>query len=128
MVSLTPGPALTFGQSIQTVFRKYAEFSGRASRSEFWWFTLFSALVSAGLSAIFGGLSVAWFFAVIVPSLAVGVRRLRDAGLSWAWLFFLLLPFVGLIVLAVLLAQPATGPHNVVTDVPPGRVPPTPSV
>lgn len=128
MTTMTPAPEMSFGQAIQTVFRKYAEFSGRASRSEFWWFTLFSALVYFGTGALFSGLSVAWFFAAIVPSLAVGVRRLRDAGLSWAWLFFLLLPFVGLIVLAVLFAQPAKLPHNVVTDVPPGRVPPTTSV
>lgn len=124
---MTPAPALNFGEAIQSVFRKYAEFTGRASRSEFWWFTLFSTLVFFGTSSIFAGLSGAWFFAVIVPSLAVGVRRLRDAGLSWAWLFFLLLPIVGLIVLAVLFAQPPQATPRVVTDVPPGRVPPTAS-
>ena len=118
---------MTFGQSIQTVFRKYAEFSGRASRPEYWWFTLFSVLVSAALSSIFAGLGAAWGFAVLLPSLAVAVRRLRDAGLGWAWLFFLLLPFVGLIVLAVLLAQP-TKPEPVVADTPPTRIPPEPSV
>jgi Predicted membrane protein len=113
---------MTFGQSIQTVFRKYAEFNGRASRSEFWWFALFSTLVSLGLSSIFPGLAGAWFFAVLLPSFAVSVRRLRDAGLAWQWLFFILLPFVGAIILIVLYAQPSK-PEAVVTEVPPTRVP-----
>ena len=116
---------MTFGQSIQTVFRKYAEFNGRASRSEFWWFVLFSALVGGALSSIFPGLGAAWSFAVLLPSLAVSVRRLRDAGLAWQWLFFVLLPFVGAIILIVLYTQP-TKPEAVVTDVPPTRVPPEP--
>ena len=118
---------MTFGRSIQTVFRKYAEFSGRATRPEFWWFTLFSVLVSGALSSVYGGLGAAWGFAVLLPSLAVSVRRLRDAGLSWGWLFFALLPFVGLVVLAVLLAQPSK-PEPVVSDVPPTRLPPEPTV
>lgn len=117
---------MTFGQSIQMVFRKYAEFSGRASRSEFWWFALFSFLVSGATGSLFPGLAGAWFFAVIVPSLAVSVRRLRDAGLGWGWLFFLLLPFVGLVVLAILLAQPSRPEPVVATEVPPTRVPSQP--
>jgi len=103
---------MNFGQSIETVFRKYAEFHGRASRPEFWWFILFTALVSSVLSAmnvwtpwgtiqIGSSLAGAWSVAVLVPTLAVTVRRLRDAGRSWAELFWLLLPIAGLIVLIV---------------------------
>ncbi len=117
---------MTFGQSIQTVFRKYAEFTGQASRSEFWWFALFSTLVSLGLSSIFPGLAGAWFFAVLLPSFAVSVRRLRDAGLGWQWLFFLLLPVVGAIILIVLYAQPSTVATEA-AEVPPTRIPPEPT-
>ena len=103
---------MTFQQSIVTVFRKYAEFGGRASRPEFWWFVLFTTLVSAVLNGanvltpqgtIYLGstLSGLWSLAVLLPSLAVTVRRLRDAGRSWAELFWLLLPLVGMIVLIV---------------------------
>jgi hypothetical protein len=96
---------MTFGQAIGTVFRKYADFDGRASRPEFWWFVLFSTLVSAGLSSLFSGLAGAWFFAVLLPSLAVSVRRLRDAGFAWPMIFLGLIPVVGIIILIVLYAQ-----------------------
>lgn len=124
---------MTFFESIKTVFRKYAEFGGRASRPEFWWFALFSALVSMALSTLnirtgggygfdygdgtygFGAmrdlmsntillgssLSGLWSVAVLLPSLAVTVRRLRDAGRRWTELFWLLLPIAGIIVLIV---------------------------
>lgn len=114
---------MTFGQSIQTVFRKYAEFDGRASRSEFWWWILFTALVSAALNVfptwggvwggVWGGdispwssLAGVWAIAVLVPTLAVTIRRLRDAGYEWAHIFWILLPLAGAIVLIVLCAQP----------------------
>jgi uncharacterized membrane protein YhaH (DUF805 family) len=96
---------MTFGQAIGTVFRKYAEFEGRARRSEFWWFVLFSVLVSLALGALWDGLSIAWGFAVLLPSLAVGIRRLRDAGFAWPMIFLVLIPLVGLIIVIVLWAQ-----------------------
>jgi uncharacterized membrane protein YhaH (DUF805 family) len=117
---------MSFGQSIQTVFTKYAEFRGIASRSEFWWWVLFTALVSAALGSVpvwglsFGngvttGSSLAgvWSLAVLLPSLAVTVRRLRDAGYQWGHLFWILLPVAGMIILIVLCAQPTR--HSVGT-------------
>jgi uncharacterized membrane protein YhaH (DUF805 family) len=119
---------MTFFQSIKTVFSKYAEFTGRATRPEFWWFTLFSALVSAALSSLnvystnMNGMSFAvtsssvgfgasfaslWSIGVLLPSLAVGVRRLRDAGYRWTQLFWVLLPIVGAIILIIRLAEPS---------------------
>jgi uncharacterized membrane protein YhaH (DUF805 family) len=118
---------MTFFESIRTVFRKYADFSGRAGRSEFWWFALFSALVSAALNALTlpsGGnllafdatassvssvvsFAAAWSIVVLLPSLAVTVRRLRDAGREWPHIFWLLVPVAGLIVLIVFLVQPS---------------------
>jgi uncharacterized membrane protein YhaH (DUF805 family) len=109
---------MTFGQSIQTVLRKYAEFEGRAGRPEFWWWVLFSALVTAVLDVfavvrIADGVSLGsvltslWGIAVLLPTLAVGVRRLRDAGLAWTNLFWLLLPIAGIIVLAIYWARPS---------------------
>ena len=108
---------MSFGEAIQTVFRKYAEFPGRATRAEFWWWALFNALVSGALNlfnvirigdnAYLGSLlSGLWGIAVLLPSLAVAVRRLRDAGYSWGYLFFALVPIAGLVVLIVLWAQP----------------------
>ena len=130
-----PAEPMSFGQAIRSVFRQYAGFGGRASRSEFWYFALFASLAAlaawllmvivilisgaastvAGDSAFFGAsmltgvIGMAWFagaLAIIVPSWAVTVRRLRDAGQHWAWLFISLLPF-GSIVLIVMCCQPA---------------------
>ena len=107
-------------QSIRTGIRKYADFTGRASRSEFWWWVLFTTLVNALLNAVplwissAGGfvpagptLSGIWTVAVLVPTLAVAVRRLRDAGLGWGHALWLFLPVAGVIVLAVLCSQPS---------------------
>ena len=96
---------MTFEKSIGTVFRKYATFEGRASRAEFWWFALFAGLVSLALSALWGGLSTAWGFVVLLPFLAVGIRRLRDAGFAWPMIFLVLIPAVGIIIVIVLWAQ-----------------------
>ena len=108
---------MSFGEAIQTCFRKYAEFMGRAGRAEFWWWALFNVLVAsalglfnvirigdnADLGSLLAGL---WGIGVLLPSLAVGVRRLRDAGYPWGRLFFLLIPFAGAVLLIVLWVQP----------------------
>lgn len=114
---------MTFGQSITTVFRKYAEFSGVASRSEYWWWFLFSVIVSLATGALWDGLSIAWSVAILLPSLAVAVRRLRDAGYHWGWLFLLLVPLIGTIVVIVFLVQPSKTSQPV-ADMPLGRVEP----
>ena len=98
---------MSFGQSISTVFRKYADFKGVASRSEYWWWILFVVLVGIAAGAIWDGLNAAWNIAVLLPSLAVGVRRLRDAGYHWGWIFLSLVPIIGGIVLIVFLTQPS---------------------
>lgn len=115
---------MTFPEAITTVFRKYADFSGRATRPEFWWFVLFTTLVSAALNTltlvtprgvitIGSSLAGFWSIAVLIPTLAVAVRRLRDAGRDWPELFWLLLPIAGLIVLIVHLCDP-TRPQSAV--------------
>jgi uncharacterized membrane protein YhaH (DUF805 family) len=107
---------MTFVDSIKTVFAKYADFHGVASRSEFWWWWLFSMIVSSALvtlgNAMGGGqtgqnLAQLWSLAVLLPSLAVAVRRLRDAGHHWANLFWALVPLAGIIVLIIFWIQPS---------------------
>ena len=109
---------MTFGGAIQTVLRKYAEFGGRAARPEFWWWMLFYVLVASALnvfsvirigdtSSLGAILSSLWGIAVLLPTLAVGVRRLRDAGYGWGHMFWLLVPIAGIIVLIVFWSQPA---------------------
>ncbi len=83
---------MTITDSVRSVFRNYATFSGRASRSEFWWWTLVSTLVSVALIFTLPLLVIVWALAVMVPSLAVGWRRLHDTNLAGA---FYLLTYVG---------------------------------
>ena len=108
---------MSFGEAIQTVFHKYAEFTGRATRAEFWWWALFNLLVAAALNffnvirigdnAYLGSLLAGlWGVAVLLPNLAVAVRRLRDAGYGWGHLFWILVPIAGIFVLIAFLAQP----------------------
>ncbi len=105
-----------FSESVKSVFSKYATFSGRASRSEFWYFVLFNILVSIpvyivgviigilfskGPESVMTAFLVGCVFnliyslAVLIPSIAVTVRRLHDSGKS-GWLYLLILiPYLG---------------------------------
>ena len=88
---------MNFGEAIKSVFSKYATFSGRARRSEFWYFFLFNFLISfvLGLIPFLSAVSGLWALAVLIPSLAVGVRRFHDIGKSgWTYLYFLIPSFL----------------------------------
>ena len=82
---------MNFTEAVTSVFTNYATFSGRARRSEFWWFFLFVAIVSSVfsffglLSPIVGYLSLAFSLAVLIPELAVLCRRLHDTGRGSWW-------------------------------------------
>jgi uncharacterized membrane protein YhaH (DUF805 family) len=85
------------------VLKKYAEFNGRASRSEYWYFTLFSIIISIALSVIgltikFPLLSNIYSIAVLLPSIAVGIRRMHDIDKS-GW--YLLIPFYNIYLLCI---------------------------
>jgi uncharacterized membrane protein YhaH (DUF805 family) len=97
---------VSFVDAIRSVFSKYATFSGRARRSEFWWFTLFAFIlyVIVGIIDAAAGnqvLGIIVTLGLIVPSLAVTARRLHDTGKSGWWILIGLIPFVGAIVLLV---------------------------
>lgn len=103
---------MDFQTAIKTCFSKYADFKGRASRPEFWWFALFMFLASAGLSLINQHLQQLFSLAVLLPSLAVGARRLHDTNRSgWLQLVWLI-PVIGWIVLIYLLAQEGKEPNS----------------
>lgn len=96
---------MTFQESIQVCFKKYADFSGRASRSEYWWFALFIVLASAATSYLSNALSGLFSLGVLLPSIAAATRRLHDTNRSGWWQLVGLVPVVGLVVLIVFLAQ-----------------------
>ena len=99
---------MNFGQSITSCFSQYATFSGRASRSEFWWFFLFQILVSVAAGMVSEKLSGLVSLGLLLPALAVGTRRLHDIGRS-GWWQLLLITVIGLLVLVFFWAQPAKG-------------------
>jgi uncharacterized membrane protein YhaH (DUF805 family) len=120
----------SFGQAVSRYFKKYATFSGRASRSEFWWVFLFNAIIGIVIWILMLTLGLAgarvdeatgmavpgpgyfvivaiaglWGLATIVPHLAVSWRRLHDTDKSGGFYFLGLIPFVGSIIVIVLLA------------------------
>lgn len=104
------GETMTFYEAIRVCLVKYADFNGRASRPEFWWFTLFVTLVGAALEYLSQNLSSIFLIAILLPLLAAGTRRLRDSGKSGWWQLFLLAPFAGIVVLGFMWALPPT-PH-----------------
>ena len=76
------------------VLKKYIKFEGNADRAEFWWFALANVIVAFLLGMISGQLAMLYAFAVLLPGLAVGTRRLRDAGFSPLLMVLLLIPLV----------------------------------
>ena len=84
-----------FWQAVSTCFRKCADFSGRAQRSEFWWWILFSQLASIIVTIVsFGFLTLVFSLAVLLPSIAVTARRLHDIDKSGWWQIMYALPLV----------------------------------
>jgi len=109
------------------VLKKYAQFSGRSRRKELWMFVLFNCLFSwplyilglvfreNALGSIFLGLYFIYLLAVIVPCLAVAVRRLHDLGKSGWWYFIILVPIAGPIIFLVFMCldgEPGTNQYG----------------
>lgn len=85
---------------------QYADFSGRARRTEYWMFTLFNAIISLILGFVLATiglvfLSYIYSIAILIPSLAVCIRRLHDIGKSGWWYLIGFVPVVGTIVLLI---------------------------
>ena len=104
--------------------KKYAVFSGRARRKEYWYFALFSlliAIVLAIIEGIVGNLDAEtgvglfgdiYLLAILIPSIAVAVRRLHDTDRSGWWLLIALIPLIGPIVIFVFMVQDSKPGEN----------------
>ncbi|MEQ3624458.1 MAG: DUF805 domain-containing protein [Celeribacter sp.] len=113
---------MSFTEAVKTCFEKYVVISGRAPRSELWWFALFTWGVSlllgfiegAVLMGITGGLiSSLWSLAVLLPSICVGGRRLHDRDMSAWWLLLGVIPMIGQLALLVIFCLRGTeGPNR----------------
>ena len=100
-------------KAVRTCLTKYAHFNGRAARPEFWWFMLAQFVVVLILDMVSRPLGGVFSLAMLVPSLAVGSRRLHDIGKT-GWLQLLaLIPIVGWVILIYWDAQPGDPASNV---------------
>jgi uncharacterized membrane protein YhaH (DUF805 family) len=110
-----------------TAFKKYADFNGRARRSEYWYFTLMNMIIIFGmyaviiaaavgrsgvLAGIFGVLVIIFALGIVIPALAAAVRRLHDIGKSGWFYCVSFIPLAGPIWLLVLLATDSTPGEN----------------
>ena len=115
---LVNGNVHSMGEAISSCFRKYAVFKGRACRAEFlWWYLFYCLCMSAGIFLLLGGVLIAeeegaiagavliGILAIVylLPMAAVSVRRLHDTGRSGWWYFITFVPYVGGLVLFILL-------------------------
>ncbi|WP_425508381.1 DUF805 domain-containing protein [Stenotrophomonas sepilia] len=112
---------------------RYAQFTGRAGRSEFWWFQLFIMIISIplyllsfyagysgsqGLALVVTGLGVVMWLAFVLPSIAATIRRLHDTDRSGWWLLLGFVPFVSLVLLVFLLLPGTPGGNRFGAPVP----------
>ena len=115
-------------EAYKKFWKGYVDFEGRSTRSDYWFVYLVNVLITFAyflLQAVFGGLVAvtessflavislillliffAYGIAAFLPSIALTVRRLRDAGYNWPYIFVAFFPFVGWIILIVLLCKP----------------------
>jgi uncharacterized membrane protein YhaH (DUF805 family) len=118
----------------KALMHNYANFNGRASRSEYWWFFLFGflavipamildgltgiVLIDAGAGISYGPFYVLTGLGFLLPGISVMVRRLHDSGRSGWWYFIGLVPCVGFIILLVFLVQDGQPHPNDYGEVP----------
>ena len=118
----------------KALMHNYANFNGRASRSEYWWFFLFGflavipamildgltgiVLIDAGAGISYGPFYILTGMGILLPGISVMVRRLHDSGRSGWWYFIGLVPCVGIIILLVFLIQDGQPHPNDYGEVP----------
>lgn len=97
--------------------KRYAEFSGRANRKEYWMFVLFYLIFYVALIAIesvlgMSFLSILYSLGLFIPSISIAARRLHDTGKSGWWQLIALIPLLGIIVLIFFLVQDSEGENS----------------
>lgn len=104
-----------YRQAIVTCFKKFADFKGRARRSEFWYFELFCLLLSLCLGLINENMATIAMLITFIPNIAVSVRRLHDIDRSGWWMLIAIVPIVGILLLLFWATQegnPATNQYG----------------
>ena len=123
---------MSFGQAVASYFQNYVNFNGRAPRSAYWWVFLFNLIVAViaavldqslgmaytmpgptgPISLGYGPIYTIYVLAVLLPSLALSVRRLHDRDKSGWWFLLVFIPIIGAIILLIWFALPGTSGDN----------------
>lgn len=97
MPEKNPAYNVSFGEAFKRFWKNYANFSGRATRSEYWWWFLANFLITSA-AALIPFLNIVWGLVTLVPSFALVFRRMHDVGRSGAWIFA---PVAGFVLLGI---------------------------
>lgn len=97
MPEKNPAYNVSFGEAFKRFWKNYANFSGRATRSEYWWWFLANFLITSA-AALIPFLNIVWGLVTLVPSFALAFRRMHDVGRSGAWIFA---PVAGFVLLGI---------------------------
>lgn len=121
---------MNFVEAIKSGYQNYVNFSGRSSRSAFWWWVLFQIIVGVAIAAVEGGgasqmgdgmmeasynagpVGIIWSLANLLPGIAVSVRRMHDIGKSGWWVLISVIPLIGWIIYLVWACQKGTDGTN----------------
>ncbi len=104
---------MDFVDAIKICIRKYIDGGGRASRSEFWYFVLYTLITQACLDTIYHPLAAAFGMAVSLPSISAAIRRLHDIDRVGYWLLIGMVPIIGWVALIIWLCLRGTeGPNR----------------
>lgn len=109
---------MDFMQAVKTVLNNYANFNDRSGRSEFWWWTLaymiaYVAIYMVGSILGMGEILVAILgLGLLIPNLAVAVRRFHDIGKSGWWVLIGIIPIIGALALIYFFVQPSQGSNQ----------------
>lgn len=103
-----PTPSVGIFEATKLFFTRYAEFGGRSRRSEYWWSSLVIGLIGAILGSVLPEISGLWSLAILIPSIAICVRRLHDIGKSGWWYLINFLPLIGQIIFIIWCCKDST--------------------
>lgn len=104
---------MNFVDAVKNCFVNYVGFSGRATRSEYWWWVLFVLVIAVVMELLnLGMIGSLVPLVTLLPSIAVGARRLHDIGKSGWWQLLALIPLIGWLVLIYWAVQPSDGDND----------------
>jgi uncharacterized membrane protein YhaH (DUF805 family) len=99
-------------EAVSAAMKGYVKFSGRATRTEYWWFYLFWLIVVGVTGYINQNLGALVVLVLLLPGVAAGIRRLHDIGKSGWWILVAFIPLIGGLILLYFLVQPSEGDND----------------